>query len=231
MLRIRKSQDRGLGRESWLESKHTFSFHTYYDPEQMGFGDLRVINQDRVKAGHGFGMHPHRDMEIFSLVLDGELEHKDNLGNAEIIGPYQLQKITAGTGVMHSEYNPSKTDEVHFLQIWILPDRDGHDPGYVISDFSAAPIGRLTPMLTPDGAGGSAKIHQDASVFLGRLAAGGAIDYPLIKTRKAWVQVLKGELRIKDSKLNEGDGAAVTEEEGLRITSETESEFLLFDLR
>jgi len=231
MLRIRKSQDRGLGRESWLESRHTFSFHTYYDPEQMGFGDLRVINQDRVKAAHGFGMHPHRDMEIFSLVLEGELEHRDNLGNAEIIGPYQLQKITAGTGVMHSEFNPSRTGEVHFLQIWIIPDRNGYDPGYAIRDFSTAPVGRLTPMLTPDGADGSAKIHQDASVYLGRLAAGSTIAYPLKKGRRAWVQVLKGQLTINGSELHEGDGVAIIDEDELSLGAGEESEFLFFDLR
>jgi redox-sensitive bicupin YhaK (pirin superfamily) len=197
----------------------------------MGFSDLRVINQDRVEAGRGFGMHPHRDMEIFSLVLDGELEHKDNLGNTEIIGPYQLQKITAGTGVMHSEYNPSTTDEVHFLQIWIVPDKDGYEPGYVIKDFADAPTGKLTPMLTPDGADDSAKIHQDAAVYLGRLTAGSALDYAPEPGRKVWVQVLNGAITINGEKLQDGDGVAIVEEDGLNISAEHDSEFLLFDLK
>lgn len=231
MLTMRKSAERGLGREEWLESRHTFSFHNYYDPNQMGFSDLRVINEDRVKAGHGFGMHPHQDMEIFSLVLEGALEHKDNLGNSEIIGPYQVQKITAGTGVMHSEYNPSATEEVHFLQIWIIPDKKGYDPGYVVRDFSTAPQGVLTPILTPDGTGGSALIHQDASVYLGRLEQGTSASHSFDQNRKGWIQILSGNISANGVLLQQGDGAAIMDENLLDISAVEQSELLLFDLR
>jgi len=230
MITVRKSNQRGHHREGWLDSKHTFSFHTYYDPHHMGFRDLRVINQDRVAPGRGFGMHPHRDMEIFSLVLSGALEHRDNLGNREVIGPYQLQKITAGTGVVHSEYNPSETEEVHFLQIWVLPDREGREPGYVLGDFSAAPRNALTPILNPDGSVGAACLHQDAAVYLGRIDAGQRVGYELAAGRHGWVQVIAGELKVNGTTLQEGDGAAISEETQLQLAAVTAAEILFFDL-
>jgi len=230
MITIRKSNERGRHQEGWLDSRHTFSFHTYYDPNHMGFRDLRVINQDRVAPGQGFGMHPHRDMEIFSLVLSGALEHKDNLGNREVIGPYQLQKITAGTGVVHSEYNPSETEEVHFLQIWILPDRDGREPGYVLGDFSAAPRNALTPILNPDGSDGAARLYQDAAVYLGRIDAGEKVGYDLSPGRHGWVQVIAGELKVNGTPLEEGDGAAISDETQLQLEAVTAAEMLFFDL-
>jgi len=231
MINVRPADERGRHQESWLDSRHTFSFHTYYDPRHMGFRDLRVINEDRVEAGGGFGMHPHRDMEIFSLVLSGSLEHRDNLGNREVIGPYQMQKITAGTGVMHSEFNPSGTDPVHFLQIWILPEREGLEPGYVIQDFSAAAQNRLTPILAPDGRDGSARLRQDAAVYLGRYGAGSGGSYRLDPGRHAWLQVISGEVALNGIALGPGDGAAVSGEEELTLAARSASEVLLFDLR
>jgi quercetin 2,3-dioxygenase len=230
MITIRKANERGRHQEGWLDSKHTFSFHTYHDPRYMGFRDLRVINQDRVAPGRGFGMHPHQDMEIFSLVLSGALEHKDNLGNREVIGPYQLQKITAGTGVVHSEYNPSPDEEVHFLQIWILPDRDGREPGYVLGDFSAAPPNALTPILNQDGSAGAARLYQDAAVYLGRIDAGATLDYRLAAGRYGWVQVIGGEIQVNGTALTEGDGAAISDETQLQLQAVTAAELLFFDL-
>lgn len=231
MITLRKADDRGHHRDHWLDSRHTFSFHTYQDPRHMGFRDLRVINEDHVQPGHGFDMHPHRDMEIFSLVLSGALEHRDNLGNREVIGPYQLQKITAGSGVLHSERNPSTTQAVHFLQVWILPERTGLEPGYEIRDFAAAADGQLTPILTPDGRQDSAHLHQDVAVYLGRLSSGGQISRPLAAGRHAWVQVLSGSVEINDAHLQAGDGAALSAEPEVRFTAREPAELLLFDLK
>ena len=230
MITIRKSDQRGSHQESWLDTKYSFSFHNYYDPEQMGFRALRVINQDRVAPGRGFGLHPHEEMEIFTLVLSGALEHRDNLGNREVIGPYQLQKITAGTGVRHSEVNPSDSEEVHLLQIWILPERNGLEPGYVLRDFSAAGQNALTPLLNPDGCNGAAPLNQDAAVYLGRLEAGAVLDYDLKSGRHAWVQLISGELVVNGTILKEGDGAALSDEARARLEAGTAAEFLLFDL-
>lgn len=230
MIIVRPSAERGLGQESWLESRHTFSFHTYQDPRHTGFRDLRVINEDRVQPGHGFGMHPHADMEIFSLVLAGALEHADDLGNREVIGPYQMQKITAGTGIRHSERNPSASEEVHFLQVWIRPERDGLEPGYALRDFSQAPANRLTPILTPDGRDGSARLYQDASVYLARLDKGLRLDYGLRPERHAWVQVISGRLEANETSLQTGDGAAVSEAQMIRLSTPDFAELLLFDL-
>jgi len=230
MLTLRKSKDRGHHQEKWLDSRHTFSFDTYYDPDHMGFRDLRVINEDRVSPDHGFGMHPHRDMEIFTLVLSGALEHRDNLGNREVIGPWQIQKITAGTGIRHSETNPSTTEEVHLLQIWIMPEEKGLEPGYVLKDFSSAPENRLTPILTPDGRDGSVQLRQDAAVYLGRFSAGGSAEFRLEEGRHAWVQVIRGELAANGQRMEEADGAAISEEEMLKLTTEKGTDLLLFDL-
>ncbi len=230
MITVRNSNERGRHQEDWLDSRHTFSFHTYHDPRHMGFRDLRVINQDRVAPGRGFGLHPHQDMEIFSLVLSGALEHKDNLGNRELIGPWQLQKITAGTGVLHSEYNPSATEEVHFLQIWILPDRAGREPGYVLGDFSAAPQNALTPILNPAGSEGAALLHQDAYIYRGRIEARADFDYRLAAGRYGWVQVISGTIEVNGTTLEGGDGAAISEETRLEFKGVAPAEFLFFDL-
>lgn len=230
MLKLRRAAERGHHREGWLSSYHTFSFHTYYDPAHMGFRDLRVINEDRVAGGRGFGMHPHQDMEIISLVLEGQLEHRDNLGNRETIGPYQLQRITAGTGILHSEVNPLPDQEVHFLQIWILPERQGLPASYEIRSFAEIPTGRLILLASPDGQDNSAVLRQDVRLHLGRLKPAQVLDHPLDPDRFAWLQVISGSLDCNQTRLQQGDGAAISAEGGLRLQPVQEVEFLLFDL-
>lgn len=229
MIRIRKSAERGLGRESWLESRHTFSFHNYQDPQHMGFRQLRVINEDRVAAGQGFGMHEHRDMEIFSFVISGALEHRDNLGNRETIGPGELQMFSAGTGMRHSEYNPSTSEEVHFFQVWIFPERQGLSPGYEKKSFELAKPG-LQLIASPEERAGAALIHQDARVYYGLLKAAETHALPLAPDRHAWLQVVDGRLALNGLLLAEGDGAAVSEEDALRLQAQETARFLLFDL-
>ena len=232
MITIRRHDERGHADLGWLDSRHTFSFGSYRDRRYMGFRSLRVINEDRVAPGQGFGAHSHSDMEIISYVLDGALEHKDSLGNGATIRPGEVQRMTAGTGITHSEYNPSPSQSVHFLQIWILPDREGLPPGYEQRFFlSAEKQGRLRLVASPDGSDGSVTLHQDARLYLSQLGAGDTLLQQINPGRHAWVQVVNGAVTLNgQSSLVAGDGAAVSDEQRLEIGADTGSEVLLFDL-
>ncbi len=232
MISIRRSQERGGANHGWLDTKHTFSFDTYHDPRFMGFRSLRVINEDIVQPGEGFPTHPHRDMEIITYVLDGALQHRDSLGTGSIIRPGDGQRMTAGTGIRHSEFNASQTDPVHLLQIWILPDRRGHQPGYEQKEFpQEEKRGRLRLIASPDGANGSVSIHQDAKLFVSLLDQGQTVEHQLAAGRYAWLQVARGAVEVNGKRLEQGDGAAVEKEQTLEITGKQEgSEILLFDL-
>ena len=231
MIQVRKSNDRGHADHGWLDSHHTFSFADYYDPAAMGFRALRVINEDRVAPAQGFGTHGHRDMEILSYVLDGGLAHKDSSGGGGVIRPGDVQRMSAGTGVMHSEFNASRTDPVHFLQIWLVPDRRGIAPGYEQKTFPPEQRqGQLRLIASPDAADGSLKIHQDARVYTTLLGKGDSVTHALAPGRHAWVQVARGKIRLGDVTLSAGDGAAISEESSLRLTADEPSEVLLFDL-
>ena len=231
MIKIRHSNDRGGGDFGWLNTRHTFSFDTYYEPEMMGFRSLRVINEDWVQAGQGFPTHPHRDMEIITYVLEGSLEHKDSLGTGSVIRPGDGQRMSAGRGIRHSEANASKTDPVHLVQIWILPDRQGHEPGYEQKAFpESEKRGRLRLIAGPDGKDGSVTINQDARLYATLLSPGQQVVHDLAKGRYAWLQVAKGEVELNGKLLSQGDGAAVSDEQKLSIKSTKEAEVLLFDL-
>lgn len=230
MIDIRPSAERGEGDFGWLKTQHSFSFDTYHDPRFMGFRSLRVINEDWVQAGHGFPMHPHRDMEIITYVLDGAIEHQDSMGNGSIIRPGDGQRMSAGTGVRHSEANASKTEAAHLLQIWILPDRRGHEPGYEQKAFpEAEKRGRLRLIASPDGADGSVTIHQDAKLYASLLNPGQAVKHELRKGRYAWLQVARGAVELNGQSLNQGDGAAISDER-LTVKATEDAEVLLFDL-
>jgi redox-sensitive bicupin YhaK (pirin superfamily) len=230
MITLRKSAERGHFRADWLDSRHTFSFDTYHDPAHMGFRALRVINEDRVAPGSGFPLHPHRDMEIVTFILAGALEHRDDLGHREIIHAGEVQRITAGTGIRHSEANPSTTDEVHLLQIWLFPAEKGLAPSYETRRFTAAAPGGLRLIASRDGREGSAVIHQDVSLYAGALAAGSRLKHLLAPGRHALLQVTGGELTLNGIPLAAGDGAAVSEESELELAAFSETAFLLFDL-
>jgi quercetin 2,3-dioxygenase len=231
MINIRHSDERGGGDFGWLNSKHTFSFDQYHDPNFMGFRSLRVINEDWVQGGHGFPMHPHRDMEIITYVLEGALEHKDSMGNGSTIRPGDGQRMSAGTGVRHSEGNSSKTEAAHLLQIWILPDRRGHEPGYEQKAFpEAEKRGKLRLIASPDGKDGSVTIHQDARLYASLLKPEEEVKHELGKGRYAWLQVAKGAVELNGKSLQQGDGAAVTDEERLTVKGKEDAEVLLFDL-
>lgn len=231
MMKIRRSEERGVGRQPWLESRHSFSFADYYDPRYMGFRSLRVINQDIVQPGNGFPTHPHSDMEILSLVLEGRLQHRDNMGNEGEIPVGSLQRMTAGTGILHSEWNPSKEDIVHFLQIWLLPEREGLEPGY--EQWEPLPGKDLhgwTLLASRDARDGSVKVHQDVDLWRVLIPEGGRESFALRGQRAAWLQVIGGELQINGSELHAGDGAAVEADDNLTIASEEGTDLLLFDL-
>lgn len=231
MLTIRRSQDRGHFDHGWLDTYHTFSFADYHDPRFMGFRSLRVINEDRVAAGQGFGRHPHRDMEILTYVLTGELEHRDSLGNGAIIKPGEVQYMAAGTGVEHSEFNPSPTAPVHLMQIWIRPDRKNAAPRYDQRRFpTLANAGAATLLASPDGKAGSIQINQDARLYAATLQGGQKIVQTLDAGRAAWLQVLRGDLALNGEKLTAGDGAAVTDLAEFAMVADRGAEFLLFDL-
>jgi len=232
MVSIRHAEERGLANLGWLNSRHTFSFGRYFDPKHMGFGPLRVINEDRVQPGQGFGTHGHQDMEIISYVLDGALEHKDSMGNGSVIRPGDVQRMSAGTGVRHSEFNASATDSVHFLQIWILPEIEGMEPGYEQTHFAPnEKRGRLRLVGSRDGRDGSVTIHQDANLYATLLAEGEEVMHPLAAGRKGWVQLARGSARLNDEQLYPGDGAAVEGPAQLRLTGTSEAELLVFDMR
>ena len=231
MLAIRPANERGLANLGWLNSRHTFSFGHYYDPQFMGFGPLRVINEDRVKPGQGFGTHGHSDMEIISYVLDGALEHKDSLGTGSIIQPGDVQRMSAGTGVRHSEYNASDTDPVHFLQIWILPEKDGTEPGYEQKAFSAEEKqGQLRLVGSRDGRDGSVTIHQDVDLYASLLGADDSVSYELGDGRHGWVQVARGSVRLNGNELSAGDGVALRGQQTVTIDGVDDAEILLFDM-
>jgi len=231
MIRVLPSSERFHTEAGWLDSRHTFSFADHYDPERIGFRALRVINDDRVQPARGFGSHSHRDMEIITYVLSGELAHKDSLGTGSVIRPGDVQRMSAGTGVLHSEMNPSRTEPVHFLQIWIVPDRAGHRPGYEQKAFSESDRrGKLRLVASRDGSDGSVTIQQDASVYAGLLEPGERVEHQQRPGRHSWVHVARGSVDLNGQTLGEGDGAAVSDEQRLELTAKDSSEVLLFDL-
>ena len=232
MLTIRRAAERGRANFGWLDSRHTFSFGEYYDPAHMGFGPLRVINDDRVAAGGGFPTHPHRDMEIVSYVLEGALAHKDSIGTGSTIRPGDVQRMSAGTGIAHSEFNASKTEPVHFLQIWLLPERRGLTPGYEQKNFDAASKrDRLRLVASPDGREGSVTIRSDAALYAALLGKDARVAHDLAPGRGVWLHVARGAVAVGDVTLAEGDGLDVKDEQSLEIVGRAaESEILLFDL-
>ncbi len=231
MITIRRSGERGHFDHGWLDTYHTFSFADYYDPQFMGFRGLRVINEDRVQPGRGFGTHSHRDMEIVTYVLEGALEHRDSMGTGSVIHPGEVQRMSAGTGVLHSEINPSRSEPVHLLQIWILPERRGLQPEYEQKTF---PIeernNRLRIVASRDGRDGSLTIHQDVTLYASTLNDGVAIVHPLEPERYGWIQVTRGELEVNGERLRAGEGAAIEDERTLTLKGRGTAEFLLFDL-
>ena len=231
MFQIRRGNERGHFNHGWLDTYHTFSFGDYHDPRHTHFRTLRVMNEDRVQPGQGFGMHPHRDMEIVTYVLRGALEHKDSMGNGEVLRPGEFQRMSAGTGILHSEFNPSKTEPVHLYQIWLFPRQKGSTPSYEQRAFpEAEKQGRLRVVASPDGRDGSLTIGQDASVFLSSLAADQRVTHELAPGRHAWLQVLRGAVDLNGDLLAAGDGVAVSDEPGVSVRATEPSEVMLFDL-
>jgi redox-sensitive bicupin YhaK (pirin superfamily) len=231
MITVRKSEERGHFDFGWLDTYHSFSFDQYYDPAHTHFRSLRVINEDRVQPGQGFPTHSHRDMEIITYILSGALEHRDSMGNGSVIRPGDVQRMTAGTGVSHSEFNPSKTESVHLLQIWVLPERRNLPPGYEQKTFTDEERrGTLRLIASSDGREGSVAINQDADVYAGILNANQKIDYRLEENRHAWLQIARGTIELNQTEMIQGDGAAVSGENNLRIIAHDQAELLLFDL-
>ncbi|GAO37347.1 quercetin 2,3-dioxygenase [Sulfuricella sp. T08] len=231
MIIIRKAQERGHADHGWLNTWHTFSFADYYDPEQMGYSSLRVINDDRVAGGGGFPTHPHRDMEIVTYVLSGALEHKDSMGNGTVIRPGEVQRMSAGTGIRHSEFNASPSEEVHLLQIWIMPDRSGLTPSYEQKFFDdAKKLGKLRLVASPDGSDGSVTIHQDAKLYASLIDPGHPAEHALLPGRRAYLHVARGSASLNGEVLEAGDGARIESESKIRLESNSSAEILLFDL-
>jgi redox-sensitive bicupin YhaK (pirin superfamily) len=231
VVELRKGEARGVADHGWLKSFHTFSFAGYYDPAHMGFGALRVINEDRVAPGQGFGSHPHRDMEIISYVLDGALEHRDSMGNGSVIRPGDVQRMSAGTGVFHSEYNPSQKERVHFLQIWIEPGELGIAPSYEQKHFTAADKrGRLRLVASPDGQDGSVTIHQDARIYAALLEGEERVEHPIAAGRRGYVHVARGKVSVNGHPLEAGDALKASGEQRIVLEQGSSAEVLLFDL-
>ena len=230
MIAIRRANERGHADHGWLNSYHTFSFADYYDPAWMGFCNLRVINDDTVAPGQGFGTHPHRDMEIISYVLSGALEHKDSMGNGRVIHPGEFQYMSAGTGVLHSEFNPSDSEPTHFLQIWILPDRKGVQPRYAEKSCRDAATGKVHLIASKTGRNDSIAIHQDADLWLAKLNAGQRVTHTRAPDRHAWVHVAEGAVTLNDHRLEAGDGAGITGEQNIELACATHTQVLMFDL-
>ena len=231
MIRIRRSGERGHAQHGWLDTRHTFSFADYHDPQHMGFRELRVLNDDRVVPAAGFPTHPHRDMEILSYVVEGALAHRDSLGNGSTIRPGDVQRMSAGTGVLHSEFNPSRSEGCRFLQVWIHPERRGIPPSYEQKHFAPEERrGRLRLIASRDGREGSLAIHQDVAVYAGLLEAGERLSHGLAPGRHAWVQVVRGAVRVGGHELEEGDGAAASDEPALELEARGSAEILVFDL-
>ena len=232
MITIRPQAQRGVADFGWLDSRHSFSFGNYYDPQQMGFASLRVINEDKVIPGKGFGTHGHQDMEIISYVLSGELAHRDSMGNGSVIRPGDVQRMSAGTGVRHSEFNASDINPVHFLQIWIMPEQTGLQPSYEEKNFSSKTRqDKLTLVGSQDGRDNSVTIHQDINLYLGSLDESDRLAYQINENRAVWVQAVKGEVKLNDRLLQAGDGAAITDETEIEIAGHSkDSEILVFDM-
>lgn len=231
MIDVRRAEERGVANLGWLYSKHSFSFGHYFDPKFMGFSSLRVINEDQVQPGGGFDTHGHRDMEIISYVIDGALEHKDSIGTGSVIRPGEVQRMSAGTGIRHSEFNASKSDKVHFLQIWVLPEAEGLEPSYEQKDFPASEKqGKLRLVGSRDGREGSVTIHQDVDLYASLLDNGDTVTFTPRANRNIWVQVVRGHLDLNGTELRQGDGAGASDGEPLTIRAGDESEVLLFDL-
>lgn len=232
MITIRSAQDRGHAYFGWLDSRHTFSFGNYYDPDHMGFASLRVINEDKVEPKQGFSTHGHRDMEIVTYVLEGALEHKDSIGNGSIIRPGDVQRMSAGTGILHSEFNASSTDPVHLLQIWILPAQRGLEPSYEQTYFAPEQKQHTLRLIgSPDGRDGSVTIHQDVNLYASVLVDGESVDHAIAKGRSLWVQVARGAVQLNGHDLTAGDGASLTQADLLRLTGTSDhAEVLVFDM-
>jgi len=233
MIEIRKAQDRGHSHIDWLDSYHSFSFGEYYDPDHIQFGYLRVINEDRIKPSMGFGTHPHRDMEIITVMLEGELAHKDSMGNGSVIKKGDIQKMTAGSGIMHSEFNNSDSVEAHLLQIWITPNRMGLSPGYEqisINDLNNSDEIKLIASGKVNKGNGIININQDIELFLGRLDKNRKVEFSSEDSNKIWIQLISGQMSINGKELSAGDGAAITESDILKIESKEKSEFLIFEM-
>tara|TARA_R110002072_G_scaffold284587_1_gene449053 strand:- start:93433 stop:94131 length:699 start_codon:yes stop_codon:yes gene_type:complete len=231
MIQIRRARERGCADHGWLKARHTFSFAEYHDPDFMGFRSLRVMNEDRIEPGMGFGTHPHRDMEIVTYVLEGALEHKDSMGNGEVLRPGEFQRMSAGTGITHSEFNPSGTDPTHLYQIWLLPERKGIEPSYEQKRFDDGGMtNTLRLVASPDAAFGSLAISQDACIFLAKLDKGVTVQHKPTAGRHAWLQVLRGEVSLNGEVLQTSDGAAVSQEDCLKIEATESAEVMLFDL-
>ncbi len=230
MMKLRRANERGHADHGWLNAYHTFSFANYHDPQHMGFRSLRVINDDTVAPGGGFGTHPHRDMEIVTYILSGQLEHKDSMGNGRVIRSGEFQYMAAGTGVEHSEFNPSPTEPVHLLQIWILPERRGFTPRYAEKSAVNAPTGKLTLEVSKAGRDGSIAINQDVDLYLAKLNPGDAVSHTLRPLRHAWVHVAEGEVTLNGQTLKSGDAAALSEEKDVKLAATQKSQVLLFDL-
>ncbi|MBI2871467.1 MAG: pirin family protein [Candidatus Omnitrophica bacterium] len=231
MIQIRKAGERGHANHGWLDSYHTFSFADYHDPKHMGFRCLRVINEDRIEPGKGFGTHGHRDMEIITYILEGELEHRDSMGSGAVIRPGEVQRMSAGTGVTHSEFNPSRTNPVHLLQIWILPEKNGLKPGYEQRAFKPElRKNRLCLAAAGRPSAGALKIHQDASLYISSLEKGKKVEYAIDMYRHAWIQAARGSVQVNGVSFKESDGAAVSGEKLLTIAALSDAELLLFDM-
>jgi len=231
MMDIIQSESRGSADHGWLKAKHTFSFANYYDPQRVHFGDLRVINEDRIAPGQGFGTHPHKDMEIVTYVISGAIEHKDSMGNGTVITAGEVQRMSAGRGVLHSEFNHSDDEELHLLQIWIIPERNGLEPGYEQTRFPREEkLNRMRLLGSRDGRDGSVTIHQDVDLYGSVAEAGTQLTHELGGARRAFVQVVHGDLKVNDRMLAAGDGAQIENETLITITAITEAEFLLFDM-
>jgi redox-sensitive bicupin YhaK (pirin superfamily) len=230
MTQLRKSTDRGHAEHGWLDSHHSFSFADYYDPQHTHFRSLRVINEDRVAPEMGFSMHPHRDMEIITYVISGALRHRDSMGNTAVMRAGDVQRISAGSGVTHSEVNDSPKEPVHFLQIWIMPDAKGAKPAYAEKSFAKADPGRLHLVVSKSGREGSIPINQDADLLLGKLKEGETVRHLLAEGRHAWIQLIAGELDVNGTRLTPGDAVAISQDDALTLSATKLSDFLLFDL-
>ncbi|MCG6156441.1 pirin family protein [Rubinisphaera margarita] len=231
MITVRKAADRGHADHGWLDTWHTFSFSTYQDPKHIHFRSLRVMNEDRVQPGKGFGTHPHDNMEIVTYVLEGALEHRDSMGNGEVLRPGEFQRMSAGTGITHSEFNPSETEPVHLYQIWLFPKEKNIEPGYEQKLYPEDEMtGQLRLVAAPDARDGALRIATDAQVYLSRLQSGTTVDHALETGRHAWLQVLRGAVELNETPLSTSDGAAVSDETRLQIRATEDAEIMLFDL-